>query len=152
TPARWHRPRSPLWCGTRPSANGCARWPANSRAELKHRLVERRISEGCPALSRASSIFSDAYCPRSKPGSYEEKPRELFGRDSPFGDRRVEEATASGPLVLVDRALMLSRWQWHPHRQRCQPRGKARLAGKQLVVEFLDAFLQPQQRPGIGGP
>src|SRR5438105_2897346 len=35
------------------------------------------------------------------------------------------------------------------YRQRHQPRREAGLAGNQLLVEFLEALLEPEQRPGI---
>src|SRR6516164_3281789 len=78
------------------------------------------------------------------------RPRLLRGDGgSLVGGREI--AAAGGALILVNRALILSRRQRHPHRERHQPWCQARLADNQLLVEFLDALFEPEQRPGIGG-
>src|SRR5206468_6188621 len=77
------------------------------------------------------------------------KRTDLLRGDRP--DCSVEIAPAAGALVLVDRALMLGRRQWQAHRHRREARVQRRFAGEQHFIEFLDAVLEAEERPGVGG-
>src|ERR1044071_879595 len=99
--------------------------PSPGTNEVVWRLFDRMMSRvlgGSRAIVRISTTSARLLC------------REA-------GARGLEIAAAAGPLVLVDRALVLGRRQRHPHRHRCQTRRQARLAEQQLLVELVDALL-----------